>query len=110
MSQSFAEKFCATRKVHPAKFDEVVLRLTLRPMAGLLRPILNLDRDYFASDRELIRDVGRITRLEDFEVAAQDFSHNPYNRGLFHRVLRLRVSRRRLRALVRDTLKAPPAS
>lgn len=107
--QSFAERFCTARKIHPAGYDEAVLRLTLRPVARVLRPILNLNRDYFASDRELIRDVGRISRLEDFEAEAQDFSQNPYNRGLLHRVLRLRVSRRRLRALVRETLKGPPA-
>jgi hypothetical protein len=106
MSQSFAEKFCAARKVHPAEFEEVVLRLTLRPMARVLRPILNLNRDYFASDRELIRDVGRITRLENFEAEAQDFSQNPYNQGLLHRGLRLRVSRRRLRGLVRETMES----
>jgi hypothetical protein len=107
MSLNFAEKFCAAHNVHPADYQEAVLRRTLRPMARVLRPVLNLNRDYFASDRELIRDVGRLTRLEDFEAEAMDFSYNPYNRGLFHRVLRLRVSRRRLRALVRDTLNAP---
>ena len=102
---AFAEKFCAQRHVNPADYEAAVLRLTLRPAARFLRPLLNLDPDYFSSDRELIRGVGRISRLEEFEVEAQDFSQNPYNRGFFHRTLRLRVSRRRLHDLVRDALK-----
>ncbi|MBM3856127.1 MAG: hypothetical protein FJ399_23710 [Verrucomicrobia bacterium] len=100
---TFAEKFCRQRNVHPADFEQVVLRLTLRPAARFLRPLLGLNRDYFASDRELIRDVGRIKRVEDFAAEAEDFSYNPYNRGFLHRTLRLRISRRRLRDVVRQT-------
>jgi len=101
---TFAEKFCAKRKVHPQDFEATVLRLTLRPAARVLRPLLNLNPDYFAADREFIRGVGRISRLQDFNSEEQDYTHNPHNRDFLHRTLRLRVSRRRLRNLVRDTL------
>ena len=102
---NFSEKFCATRQVRPEDFEATVLRLTLRPTARLLRPLLDLNPNYFAADREFIRGVGRISRLEDFGSEAEDFANNPYNCDFLHRALRLRVSRRRLRDLVRGTLK-----
>jgi hypothetical protein len=100
---TFAEKFCRLRNVQPAEFEKIVLRLSLTPAARFLRPLLSLNRNYFASDRELVRDVGRIKRIEDFAAEAADFSYKPYNRGFLHRTLRLRISRRRLRDLVRQT-------
>ena len=73
-------------------------------MARFLRPLLNLNPNFFAADRAFIRGVGRISRLEDFDSEAQDFSQDPNNRDSFHRTLQLRVSRRRLRNLVREVL------
>ena len=102
---NFAERFCAKRQVHPADYEAVAFRLSLHRAARLLRPLLNLNPNYFASDREFIRSVGRISRVADFAPEAQDFSYDPANRGFFHRTLRLRVSRQRLHSLVRDTLK-----
>ena len=101
---NFAEKFCAERHVPPEDFEATVLRLTLRPTARWLRPLLNLNPNYFGANREFIRGVGRISRLADFESDAQDFAHNPNGRDFLHRQLGLRVSRRRLRNLVRATL------
>lgn len=101
---NFAEKFCAKRQVDPPDYEATVLRLALHRRARFLRPLLNLHPDYFAADRAFVRGVGRIARVADFESEAQDFSHDPDNRGFFHRTLRLRVSRRRLRNLVRTIL------
>ena len=86
------------------EFEETVLRLTLRPIARIFRPALNLNPDYFAADREFIRGVGRISQLKNFESEADDFIHNPVGRDFLHRKLGLRVSRLLLRRLVRDTL------
>ncbi len=101
---TFAEKFCAQHEVHPADFEATVLKLTLRPVAGFLRPLLNLNPDYFAADRQFIRGVGRIARIEEYAGEEEDFIHDPANRHFFHRTLHLRVSRRRLRKLVSSTL------
>lgn len=103
---TFAEKFCAKHNVHPADFEATVLRRSLRPAARVLRPFLNLNPSYFAADREFVRGVGRISRLDEFQTEAQDFAHHPDGRGFGHRTLGLRVSRERLRRIVRDTLKA----
>jgi hypothetical protein len=101
---TFAEKFCRARHVAPEDYDKQVLRLSLYPMARILRPLLAANPDYFSPDRELIRGVGRISRLRDFEELAMDFSSDAANRRFSRRLLRLRVSARRLRTLVRSTL------
>lgn len=101
---NFAEKFCARRQVAPKNFEASVLRLALYPAARLLFPLLNLSPGYFAPDREFIRGVGRISRGEAFRYEEQDFSLDPDNRGLLRRGLKLRVSARRLRRLVHETL------
>lgn len=101
---TFAEKFCRRHHIHPSDYEAVVLRLSLRPITRLLRPILNLNPSYFAADREFIRGVGRLTRLADFHAEAQDFVQHPDGRGFLHRTLTLRVSRELLHNLLRDTL------
>lgn len=103
---TFAEKFCFQHGIHPSDYEAVVLRLSLRPVARLLRPILNLNPNYFAADREFVRGVGRLTRLADFQAEAQDFVYHPDVRGFLHRTLALRVSRERLRNLLRETLES----
>lgn len=103
---TFAEKFCHQQRVHPSDYEAVVLRRSLRPIARLLRPLLNLNPSYFAADREFVRGVGRLTRLADFHTEAQDFVNHPDGRGFLHRTLTLRVSRERLHNLLRDTLES----
>lgn len=104
LTMNFSEKFCAARGLPPEKYEQAVMRLALRPLARLLWPLLAFYPDYFAADRDLVRAVGRISRLRDFEDEAVDFAHNPVNRGFFRQTLSLRVSTRRLRDVVEETL------
>lgn len=107
---TFSEKFCAMHGIAPDKYEKIVLARSLYPQARLLRPLLGLFRDFLAPDRELVRGVGRIKRLREFDAEAQDFTHHPGNHGFFRQRLRLRASTRRLRELVRVTLRAGDTS
>lgn len=102
---TFAEKYCAKNGVDPADYEAVVLRQALRPTARILRLFLNLNPNYFAADRDFVRGVGRISRLDDFQAESVDFTHHPAGRGFCHRTLGWRVSRERLRRIVRETLR-----
>jgi hypothetical protein len=104
LTMNFSEKFCASRGLPPEKYEETVMRLALRPLARLLWPLLAFYPNYFAADRDLVRAVGRLSRVRDFEDEAVDFAHNPVNRGFFRQTLQLRVSTRRLLNLVEQTL------
>ena len=102
---TFAQKFCVKNSVHPGDFDATVLRLTLRPIARFLRPILNLGPNYFAADREFVRGVGRIARIEELRIEVEDFADHPDGRGFVHHWLKMRISRDRMSRLVRETMK-----
>lgn len=101
---TFAEKFCRDHALAPEKFEAELLRRTLYPTARWLRPLLALNRRYFDADRDFVRSIGRIRRMSDFGLEAMDYVDHPENRGLLRDGLRLRVSVRRMQAIVQRTL------
>jgi hypothetical protein len=104
VASTFAEKYCAQHGLAPEEFLEAAFRRSLYPHARLLRPLLALNFNYFAADREFIRGIGRLTRFRDFVTEVQDFRDDSNNRGFLRRVLRLRVSVTRARRLVQRTM------
>ena len=102
---NFTELFCQQHDLTPDRFAEEVLAQALYPHAHILYVLLVwLHRDYGAADLEFIHGVGRLSRLQDFWVEAEDYVHHPRNTGLLRQRLRIRVSTRRLRRLVNKTL------
>jgi hypothetical protein len=63
-----------------------------------------LKRYHFAADYDFINNVRELTRYRDFDFYYQDFSRHPKHCGFARRVLRLRVSSKRLRFIIRDTM------
>jgi hypothetical protein len=102
---TFAEKFCARHGLAIEKYEAVVLQRALYPAARWLRPVLGLNTNYFAADREFIRGVGRLTRSSSFESEAEDYLYHRNNRGFLRRVFKLRVSAKRLSRLVKDAFR-----
>jgi hypothetical protein len=115
MNKPFAEIFSARHGLLPARYVPALLRRTLYLHAAVVAPVINLLwPGYFALDRELIRGVGGITRLDQLPGLLSDFRHDSRNHGLMRSRLRLRVSTRRLHRIVHDLLadpagQAPPA-
>jgi hypothetical protein len=107
---NFIELYCQKRDISPDRFLEEVLAQALYPHAHILYVLLIwLHRDYGAADFEFINGVGRLSRLQDFWVEAEEFAHHPRNFGFLRQRLRLRVSARRLRRLMKRTLHATTA-
>jgi hypothetical protein len=103
---TFAELYCQRRNLASDRFVEDVLAQSLYPHAHMLFVFLVwLQPDYGVADLDLISGAGRLTRLQDFWAEAEDFAHHPRNRGFLRQRLRIRVSARRLRRLVKDTLR-----
>jgi hypothetical protein len=103
---NFAALFCQKRDLAPDRFVEEVLAQTLYPHAHILYVLLVwLHRDYGAVDLEFINGVGRLSLLQDFRVEAEEFAHHPRNFGFLRQRLRIRVSARRLRQLLKRTLR-----
>jgi hypothetical protein len=104
-ASTFAEIYCAHHKVPPVDFEITVLLRTLPPHARLLAPLCQLfNRNHFVADIDLIRAVGRLHRLRYFSDEVADFKHHPANCGFWHNQMRVRVSTKRLRQLLKATL------
>jgi hypothetical protein len=102
---TFAELYCQKRNLAANRFVEAVLAESLYPHAHMFFVFLVwLHPDYAASDIDFIGGVGRLTRLQDFWAEAEDFAHHPRNRGFLRQRLRVRVSARRLRRLIKETI------
>lgn len=101
---TFADAYCSSHRVRPEDYEHIVFLRTLHPVARIFRGTLGLIPRYFAADHSFIRSVGALTRRRDFGLEELDYVHDPANRGFLRRKLRLRVSARRLYALVRAEL------
>ena len=105
---SFSELYCTRHGVLPVRFEQEVLRLTLYPHARLLAPLCQFfNQGYWTADLDLIQAVSGFCQGHHFSAEAMDFSAHPANQGFWRRVLRIRVSVRRLFILIRQTLPAP---
>lgn len=105
---TFAESFCAQKQIAPEQFAREVFGRSLYRRALWLKWLLPLlKKNYFTADFDLIYGVERLRRLRDFATEAERFNEHPANRGWLRRTLCLRVSTKRLRALIRDTLERP---
>jgi hypothetical protein len=76
-------------------------------VAGLVR---RLDNRHFLADYEFVEDVGHLRCMEDFTLALGSYLEHPANWGLLRRKLRLRVSARRMLAIVRTVFAADGAA
>jgi len=102
---TFAELYCARHGLAPEAYVSAVFRRVLYPHARPCAAVIRLFHDdYFAADLDLVQAAGRLRAMEDFNLDAMEFRFHPANRGVLRRVLRLRVSAGRLRALIRVTL------
>lgn len=102
--KTFAELFCEQRGVPTAEFSRALVEHALPPEAQALRRLLQLmPGDYFADDLEFARNIGRLTRPEDFAWEVAEFHDHPSNRRTLRRQLRVRLSIPRLRRIVQRT-------
>lgn len=103
--QTFSVLYCEKHGITQEQFAKSLLVKTLYPHARFLRLFIRLARPrHFASDIEFVQNVAPLRRYREFFVEADAFSYHPENRGFLRAVLNLRVSSRRMRRIVRETL------
>jgi hypothetical protein len=105
--RTVAEAYCDQRAIPAAGFERALLAETLHPAARRVRLFLALIPGYFEPDLRFISYVGRLRRLEDLRYEEIDFNQDRANRGFLRGQLHLRVSARRVRQVVRQTLGEP---
>jgi len=95
--ETFQAKVCRHFNVPPERYGELVLAITLYPHARWLEWLT--PSAFQEADRAFIAGVGRLTRWRGFSGEVWDFQHDSRNRLFTRRMLRLRVSVYRMRAL-----------
>jgi hypothetical protein len=103
--RSFAESVCEQLGLHPNQYENEVFRRCLYPKARALLPLLQFyNPSFFAPDRDFIRRVGKVRRREDLTRELDEFYYHPRNVGWMRRRFNLRISCRKLVALVREAM------
>jgi hypothetical protein len=99
--RTFSERFCERYRLPPESYAPEMLRRVLYPRARWLAPVIRLfSPGIFDADCDFVRGVGQIRRAEDLDGEVSDFHLHPRNRGFLRRILKIRVSCRRVSHLV----------
>ena len=98
--ETFATHYCRSRGVATADFADTLLQEALYPHARLVRFLLP-DR-FFAADRIFAANIGRIHRRREFNNVMLDFTESYENHMWLRDTLHLRVSVKRMQAIVWD--------
>ena len=103
--RSFSESVCEQLGLHPNQYENEVIQRCLYGKARVLRPLLQFyNRNFFAPDHEFVRRVGKIRRREELLRELDEFYYHPRNSGWLRRGCKLRISCRKLVALVREVM------
>ena len=107
MRKTFAELFCGHHRLPPEKYAEVMARHCLYRRTLVVWPLLRLlHKGYFDADLDFISNVGLLRQPEDLKDEINAFFRHRGNRGFLRRVLRLRVSARRVGHTVQTLMPA----
>lgn len=106
-SPEFGSRYCELRATPPEQFVREVWWASLPPQTRLVAVVIRFfDPQFFAPDYELIAEAGKLKKWQDLRPYVSDFVNHPRSRNPLRRALRLRISVRRLRRLMRATLTA----
>lgn len=98
---TYEQTYCEVAKCPPSRFARRLFWAALPPGVRAVAPLLlALNPRFFAADLELIMAVARLKTSDELEEEIRDFRADPRNRRWSRRVLKLRVSTRRLRQLL----------
>lgn len=112
--KTFRELYCEQRQISYDRYEADVVRRCLHRRARPFYWLLGLNREYTSPDFQFVRSVGDLRNRRQFRDEAAEYFYHPGNGGFFRKVLRFRVSSRRLQALFeelmgRSNVPVPPA-
>ena len=103
--RTFGEIFCERYHLPPESYIPEMLQRTLYPRARMVAPVIRLFvPGFFDEDRDFIRGVGLIRRMEALGDEVTEFHLHPRNRGFLRRALKIRVSCQRVSRVVGEVL------
>jgi hypothetical protein len=113
--RTFGELFCERYHLPPESYVREMLRRTFYPRALIIVPVIRFfSPGFFDADRDFVRRVGLIRRMEDLGDEVTEFHLHPRNRGFLRRALKIRVSCQRMSRVVGEVMNpgasAPPGA
>jgi hypothetical protein len=103
--RSFSESVCERLGLHPNQYENEVFQQCLYGKARILRPLLQFyNRNFFEADRDLVRRVGKIRWREELTRELDEFYYHPKNGNWLRRRFKLRISCRKIVALVKEVM------
>ena len=110
MDRSLSDRICEKLGLHPNQFENEVFQRCLYGKARVLRPLLQIyNHNFFEADRDFVRRIGKIRRREELTRELDEFYYHPKNGNWLRRRLKLRISCRKVVALVKDVMPEPRA-
>lgn len=100
--ETFAQRYCRRRGLAAEAYANAVLDETLYPHARLVRWLLR--GEALTVDRRFVVNVGQLRQRRDYQDAVREFFMDRDGATWPRRVLRLRISARRMQSLVWEVL------
>ncbi len=104
--KTFRELYCERRQIGYDRYERDLVMRCLHWQARPFYWLLGLNREYTSPDLEFVRSVGELSNRRQFRDEAAEYFYHPGNNGFFRKVLRLRVSSRRLQDIFEDLVAA----
>jgi len=103
--RSLSDRICEKLGLHPNQFENEVFQRCLYGKARVLRPLLQIyNRNFFEPDHDFVRRIGKIRRREELTRELDEFYYHPKNGNWLRRRFKLRISCRKVVALVKDVM------
>lgn len=100
---TFSDRYCQHHELATEQFTTHLLRRSLHAPLRWFWPVLRAGlQDYLEPDIICVRASGRLTKRRELEGELAEFSYHPRNRSFWRRVMKQRLSTRRLRRNLRD--------
>jgi hypothetical protein len=91
--------------LHPNQYENEVVNRCLYGKARVLRPLLKFyNRNFFSPDHEFVRRIGKIRRRAELMRELDEFYYHPKNGNWLRRRFKLRISCRKVVALVKEVM------
>ncbi|MCF3649237.1 hypothetical protein [Synoicihabitans lomoniglobus] len=102
--ETFRSLYCAQHHLPSKAYPHAALRACLRwPGRLMYWPLRVLASDFFASDLDLIHNVGRLTTPYDLSLDITEYRYHPFNQSRLRRTFGLCISTSTLRRIVFHT-------
>jgi hypothetical protein len=102
--KTFRELYCEHRQIGYEQYEHDLVRRCLHRRARPFYWLLGLKREYTSPDFEFVRSVGELRNRRQFRDEAAEYFYHPGNNSFLRKVLRLRLSSRRLQAVFEELM------